>query len=257
MKNSLNPPVKPRDDNHKSQVAYRGLTAGSGSGFTLLEVILSIALLTTIVMLTINVLSSELFLRQKIIDRYPFDKVINRIAQDISGAFILPDLPQDKQINFVHAKINDNSTLLFSVLNHQSLISNTKESNLARIGYIVENKDDKNQLIRIVDTQMEEWKYIPTVDVGVRTVLAPDIKEFQLKFWKKTKFEDTWDSTTNESGRLPKMVKIILTLYGPNNTKGNISKKQEIHLEEIVYVRNSIANKKTADDEEPEEYSWQ
>lgn len=228
----------------------------SQSGFTLLEIILAIGLLTTIVMIATNLLSSELKLRQIVISRYPFDRIMARISEDIAGAFTIPEDPINKQINFVYSNAG-NGSLLFSVNNYVSLIADTKESNIARVGYIVESNQDKKQLIRIVDTKMEDWKYIPQSGVGTRAVLAENIKEFKLSFWKQDKFVDEWDSTSNESGKTPKMVKVNLTLYLPSPTPQVSSTKQtELALEEIIYIRNAIY-KPGVSDIEPEEYSWQ
>lgn len=227
----------------------------SQSGFTLIEIVLSIALLTTIIMITTNLLSSELKLRQNIISRYPFDRIIARISEDISGAFTILEDPTNKQINFVYSNAN-NGSLLFSVVNYLSLIADTKESNIARIGYIIENNEDKKQLVRIVDTKMDDWKYIPQSGVGTRSVLVDNIKELTFSFWKNEKFVDEWDSTSNEAGKMPKMVKINLTLYLPNNGQKPATQSNELALEEIVYVRNANY-KPSADDLEPEDYSWQ
>ncbi len=213
----------------------------ASAGFTLLEVMLSIALLSTIVMLTINILSNELRLQQKITDRYPFDKIMNRITTDLEGAYLLPAIPQDQKFNFVHSENGQNSQLIFSVINNKSLIYNSHSNNLAQIAYLVEEKENKKQLIRIVDAKMDSNKNLPTPGVGVRTVLAEDIKKFELKFWKKKEFQDKWDSTQNESGKLPKMVKVILSLYVPQ--KNSKAPKQEIKLDTITYLNNSTRKK--------------
>lgn len=144
--------------------------------------------------------------------------------------------------------------LIFAVINNTSLIFNSKESNLAQIGYIVESENNTKKLVRIVDTAMLEGQNIPSEGVGVKTTLVEDIKDFSFEFLKENEFVESWDSTSNESGDLPSLVKIKLTLYLPAD---RISReKKELHLETIAYIRNSMLNKKKAK-QEIEEFKWQ
>lgn len=245
-----------------SSHSHKSRNEMSESGFTLLEIILAIGILATIVMLAMNLLSDEMAVRQKITNVYPFEKIMERIAKDISGSYLLPSKTGnqfnmgEKETKFVY--VTTDSDLVFSVVNHASLIRNSSESNFANMRYYTKKNfsTDKLELLRVVDANIKPNESITTSGVGTSMVLVEDIKSFSLKFWNGKKFADDWDSSKNETlGKLPVMVKINLILYMPLNPTG--TQKKELLLEKIVLVRNALGRSEAEKEPSGGEYKWQ
>ena len=104
----------------------------SQNGFTLIEIILSISILATIGVLTINILSTQIDTREKVTAQNTAQHSINmameRIYSDIQSAYITN--PNDS--NSLNTNIRPiipqfsfkNENLIMSVKNYKSLIEN-------------------------------------------------------------------------------------------------------------------------------------
>ncbi len=246
----------------------------SQNGFTLIEIILSISILATIGVLTINILSTQIDTREKVTAQntaqHSINMALERIYSDIQSAYIT----NQNDLNSLNINIRPikpqfsfkNENLIMSVQNYKSLIENSNQSNLAIVRYYIRPnpKDTKTmQLIRVVDTDMVE--NIENTGVGISEVLVPDLKEFSLSFWNGTEYQREWDSTANDTqGKLPKLVKIHLQSYfRQTNSEKQLTEvspttKQErrfIALDTIVYIMSTNG---TQDIINPTgDYKWQ
>lgn len=231
----------------------------SQNGFSLLEIILAISILATIGVLTINILSSQIETRQKIVDQNSSQHSINmamqRIYEDLQGAYI----SKQTDINYLNLTNRQvipkfyfkNSNLVFSIQNYKSYLENSNQSNLAFIRYYIRpnpNDEKKNQLVRIVDTNMSE--NIEEYNVGFLEIIVSDLKDFSVLFWNGNDFQKDWDSTANDTqNKLPKLVKVRLESYLPESnfekqlkeiSPGIDNNKKFIALETFVYILSTI-----------------
>lgn len=245
------------------------------SGFTLLEIILALGILSTIGVMSINILSGQIATRQKILsintDHHALDMAMLRIYTDLKGAY-LSDQKNLASLNLFNRQVPPQFTylhdnLILSVNNYKSYLRNSNQSNLAFVRYFVQSDphdSQKKQLIRVVDTDMKDK--MDSSDVGTSLVLVSDLAEFKIQFWNGNAFLDSWDSTASETQNLlPKLAKIHLEIYesqGKKQSESAVSrsssedKRNSIHLDTLVYLTNS-AGQKESTTPQWQEYKWQ
>ena len=246
-------------------------------GFSLLEIILAIAILSSLVIMIINLLSGQITMRQKITDvtaqEHTIDMALSKVVKDLQGAFLSNS--ENASGSYMTSKnlppkfLYKTPNLIFTTMNFVSFLSNSNQSSIAMIRYYtkdVEGKSEQKQLLRVNDTEM-----IDSLDregVGVTEVLLDDVEEFKLQFWNGRVFVDDWDSSANETNnKLPRMVKIHIGSYFPQSIvdqqlkslAGKTFDKKDrklIVLETIVYLPNT-ASQDEAIQPDWSEYKWQ
>jgi prepilin-type N-terminal cleavage/methylation domain-containing protein len=156
-------------------------------GFTLIEIILALSILSSIGFLTIHVLSQQIDIRKKITDQNTAQRSLNvslqLISHDLQGAYLFD--PNNQAILNLSARqvipqfYFQSGNLVFSIRSFYSYKENAPESDLAVVRYFVrpDPKDArKNQLVRVVDTQMAQ--NIENSNVGFLSVFVQNLKNF-------------------------------------------------------------------------------
>ncbi|MES2614216.1 MAG: type II secretion system protein GspJ [Bdellovibrionota bacterium] len=238
-------------------------------GFTLLEIILALSILSTIGIITINILSDQIATRQKLgdlnTDAHSLDAALNRISKDLQGAY-LPD-SKNTSLNLSYRPVAPQfylkqENLIFFTFAFQSYISGSNQSNQAFVRYYTDtnpNDSSKRILYRVVDTDLVDS--IEGNDIGLSQILLDDVESFHVEFWDGNKYVTDWDTQANDTqNKLPKLVKVHLSAYSVEN-KGQAQlnnkdwKKKINTLDSIVYLINAQgqqeANKPTW-----AEYKW-
>ena len=237
----------------------------SQSGFTLLEVIIAIGLLGSICVVTINILSDQLNIREKLTNinstQHTMDVVMSRISNDLRAAYITPfqnqsflNLSYRPVVPKIYLKNND---LSFFTFNFRSLTKNSSQSNESFVRYFIDKDENtkKNFLYRVYDTDMID--NITKDHVGIKQTLLMDVKEFKVLFWTGRNFVTDWDSTSNDTmNRIPKMVHIHLATFFKSKVDNLADKDRASYdLDTVVYLPNSMGEIET---EMPDwnEYKW-
>ena len=194
------------------------------SGFTLLEVILSISILMVLTLAFSSMLKNSVDLRRSLAQdstvTHRMANAINLMSNDIQHAYMVS--VKDQARNGISRRtktifkidtttISDKLTL--TTMTHQAINSNAKESDSSLVLYEV--KDDsssgKKGLYR-GETKMvpEDLKEEPTM-----RMLMPGVKSVKFLAWDGEKFvSDRWDSGRGEwRDKLPRMVKIELEAF--------------------------------------------
>ncbi len=253
----------------KSQIKFK-----YESGFTLIEVLLSLGILSSISIFAITTLASQLDMRNKLASindsQHALNVAMEKVFDDVRHAYVLSK--QDLVFSGMSGRATKPSfvarsgNFYFSMQNFRSFVGNSPQSNIAFVRY-VEKPDAKNsghkQLLRIVDTDMKES--IERDGVGQEQVLVTDLAEFKTSYWNGVDFTQEWDTNSSDTeGKLPKMVKIKISAFNPltdaekqmkelNPT--SLREASTISLESISYLLYSAGQ---ANLKEPsKEYRWQ
>ena len=194
------------------------------SGFTLLEVLVAVAIMamiTAMVWYSIN----QTFLAMDIV-RADADtvrqarQVTSRVPHELAAAFLPANLSPTAAVKyeFVAEDEGDTDRVRFVTIAHTKLYQDVNESDQSEVEYFCESNPRKTGTFRlfrrednVVDDRPDEG--------GVTLMLAEDVKEFELSYYdaNRDQWIEDWDTTrTDQSNRLPYAIRLKLTLVDPD-----------------------------------------
>ena len=191
-------------------------------GFTLLEVMIAVAVLGMIGVVTFKSFDGAYDLKQRIEKAEDRDQTVRaalaRIAHEASMTFLSEHYDhkrfRDRPTFFKLKDGRGQADLMITSFAHERLHLDAKESDQAIFEYKLDRDDDGNRsLYRRVK---------PTIDEeadrgGEKAVLADDVLKFTVQAWdpKDREWRDEWDSNSPErNGQvlIPPRVRIALTI---------------------------------------------
>ena len=195
-------------------------------GMTLLEVIVSIAILAMVSVLIYGAFDGMMRGKRGVAEanqRYREGRLaIRRLAREIPSAFISAHVPYDQRLLvretlFVGEKHTPADRLDFTSFSHRRVLRDTHESDQNELSYFgsrdpkVAGKTDlARREASLIDLEADRG--------GSVQVLAEDIDLFELTYLDPLSglWQDRWDSTssTGQMNRLPLQVKAVLVLRG-------------------------------------------
>ncbi len=224
-------------------------------GFSLLEVLIAIGLLSTIAGFSVYSVSRQLDDKKKYQETTDLHKEVHqtltRITEDMRHAYLIQK--EDYGVANLNSRIvkplfvKKNEGLIFSTMANVSLVPNSPQSDLSIVWYYEKPlPPDKKQLIRKWDTNFKD--NIETSEGAQEQVLIQDLKNFKVKFWTGTDFTDAWSSLTGDyANRLPKLAHIHIEA-------NPASSQNSFELESYVYLLYSVGQ---PDPKTPlKEYPW-
>ncbi|MBX9704248.1 MAG: prepilin-type N-terminal cleavage/methylation domain-containing protein, partial [Silvanigrellaceae bacterium] len=175
------------------------------NGFTMLEIILSLSIISLLLIFGINLLGKQLETRKRIVDLNTHYHILNAsieiIFRDVQNAYLSEGKArlQSQSKQLLPQFYFRGSSFVFATRGFQSYVRNSPQSNLAFVRYYIDEKSDDNKdsfkekkLVRVVDTNM--LKDIESESVGISQVLVPELREFKVTFWNGSEFKSSWDS---------------------------------------------------------------
>ncbi len=191
-------------------------------GFTLLEVMIAIAVLAMIGALTWKSFDGAYDLKQRVEKAEDRDQTVraalDRIAREVSMTFLSQHYDSKRfRERPTFFKLRDGrgeADLSFTSFAHQRLHVDAKESDQAVFEYKLERDADGNRSVfRRVKPQIDE----EPDRGGEKAVLADDVLRFTVQAWdpKDREWRDEWDSNSPQrSGQvlIPPRVRIALTV---------------------------------------------
>jgi general secretion pathway protein J len=195
-------------------------------GMTLLEVMVSVAILAMVSILIYGAFDS--MARGKKGEAMRADRAregreaVLRMTRDLSSAFLSMHNPANtalltRAVAFVATSGGTFDRVDFAAFAHRRVERDAHESDECEVGYFVVSDPDvdgKMDLVRREQTPMD----IDPKKGGIVSVVAEDITEFDLKYLEPLtgQWLDSWDSTqtTGQPGRLPYEISIRLVMKG-------------------------------------------
>ncbi len=202
------------------------MTRARARGMTLLEIMVSVAILAMVAILIYGAFDS--MSRGKKGEAMRSDRAregreaILRMTREISAAFISMHNPANvalvtRATAFIGSSGGTFDRLDFASFSHRRVERDSHESDEAEIGYFVVRDpavDGKMDLVRREQTPIDT----DPKKGGIVNVVAENVEEFDLKYLEPmtAQWLDSWDSTqvTGQPGRLPLEVSVRLVLKG-------------------------------------------
>jgi len=212
-----------------------------GTGFTLMEVLIAVAVLGLIGGLTYGSFDATYSLKSRIERAAERDQTVRaaltRITRELSMAFVSDHYDRkrfrERPTRFRLKGRHGDDDLLFASFAHERLQIDAKESDQAIFEYQLGRDSDSGQtnLYRrsksIID---EEWER-----GGTRAAMAEDVVRFEVSCWdpKKREWVNEWDSgSTDRQGQapIPPRVKIALTIRDESGKERTFTTQTKIFL---------------------------
>ncbi len=215
-------------------------------GMTLLEVMISIAILVIMMTLAWRTIANTSD-GKKTFERYEqrnheLRMAMGRVVHDFEAAY----LSRNEDMNAAHPRTmfvaKNNSKLpeiRFSTLDHQVLWADANESEQTVISYISRNDPDHPGVIDWVRREQRRPSNMPPEEEPADyDILVHDISSVKLEFfnWKNAEWQDTWDTTQSDGqkGWLPSRVRITITVKGPSGNDVKLSTQARILMQEAL-----------------------
>jgi len=193
-------------------------------GFTLIEMLVSVAIVATVMTLVWGTFRSTFKTRQKVESfsgRYRTVRLaLERLARDLSMAFISQneDTSQpERRTRFFGKRHVGGDELTFSYFGHQRLYQDANESDTALVSYSVQTDREDSRKTNLIRRESRRLAYEKMANMPSEgDVICDDIVAFKLDYWdlRDKKWRDEWITTSvdGQPDRLPTRVRITLTV---------------------------------------------
>lgn len=201
-------------------------------GFTLIEVLVAVALISTIMVLIWQTSGQTLKAKQRIEKRdeiYHNARVsVDKMVQDLSMAFLLSGTSQlgqrqgSPQLKTIFK--GDADQVLFATLSHLRLYGNARESASANVSYKLEKDPDDSELY-LLKRKESKWLSSNPEEGGVWITLAEKIKGMKIDYYdgRKYDWQTGWNTESDTGLRLPRAVRVALIFKNPDNPDNDIN----------------------------------
>lgn len=199
-------------------------------GFTLLEILIAVALISVIMMIVYSVTFQSIRGKKKVEEKgdvyHNARIIVDKMVQDLSMAFLIGGEAHvgqrqgSAQIKTVFNGSGDKIT--FASLSHVRLFQNAKESEQCEIEYKLEKDPDNRDFYLLMRRETPDIDTRPD-DGGAWTELANDVKKMEFEYYdaKRNDWQSSWNTAVEGNNVLPKAVRISVEMKHP-------SKKDEV-----------------------------
>jgi len=190
------------------------------SGFTLIELMVALAVLAVISVFTWQTLAGALNARDILAFEDEFDRTartaMGRIRREVSLAFLTPNLTAVNSYKTVFVGKDDGEcdSLWFASRSHRRTLAGSRESDQTEITLWCESDPEHRGRSALLHRESQRIDHLPDKD-GAIMPLARSVKRFDLRYLDPTngEWQDEWDTQGAETpNRLPRAVEVVLTL---------------------------------------------
>ncbi len=219
----------------------------AGGGFTLVEVLLVMAILATIMTLMWSSFSQAARSKKRVEaaqERIHTVRVaLFRMVRELEMAYRSDSNPitsTEQRTRFVGVTRPDVDELTFSAFAHQRLRGGAAESDTAIISYYGERDPEDRRVLNLMRRETRRLQALaPEAVPGESYVLCPDIARVKFSYYdiRKKEWRDEWDTRVPATPFLPVHVRIVLTVLDEYGKEVDYSTDARIHLTELVSYR--------------------
>lgn len=231
------------------------------SGFTLLEVIMSITILLSISLAATQMIRTSINMREAISEssqvNHRLAVVMQRVVADIQHSFLISTLRPEYNFGGRATKATfkmkrgsgDNTELALTTMNHEAVMANSHQSDQSYVLYRLE-EDKYNR--DVMNLYRGETKVLPTSfsEDPPMMLFARNIKSFKVYPWTGETWEkDRWDTDRADwRNMLPQMVMVEVEAYEEENQaeSGRLDAgrdKPTVRMNTVVYLPQSYGMK--------------
>ena len=202
----------------------------AAGGFTLLEVVISVAILAVILTIVYNTFNSSMkafTAMENEGDAYAQARIVlNRMREEIESIYFSPSeksntglLGEDRDEYDLPA-----DSLHFTSLSHIRWAKDSRESELCEIGYYLEKDEETGFLFR-----REDWNVDGTLEEGGRPLeLAEGVDGLNFRYYDGKEWVDEWDSRIKKG--VPKAIEVELIMRDPRRTRITFKNTFTVHI---------------------------
>lgn len=216
------------------------------AGFTLMEVMVSLAILAGMMMMVWGSFSLTVKSKRRIEyieQRYHQIRLaMNRMAREISMAFLSKndlDGTMNPRTRFTGLRNSSVDDLMFSSLSHMPLQANAKECDQTLIRYYSEADPDDMSVTNLMRRATRRLGVEKPGEEGPAYIMLEDIEELHFEYFDEAnnEWKETWNTTSadGQPDRLPTKVRIELTLRDEGDRETTFITATRIHLQDALW----------------------
>jgi general secretion pathway protein J len=220
------------------------------SGFTLIEVLVAVAILAMVMTLVWGSFNGTFKTKQQVeaqAGRYRTVRIaLERLAREVSQAFLSQneDTSQpERRTLFVGKRKFDIDELRFSYFGHQRLYQDANECDTAQVSYYA-GRDPRTNRPNLVRRETRRLTYLKLEEqAGEADIVCDDVVRLQLDYYDSRDkiWREEWvtNAADGQPDRLPSRVKITLTVRDergqevPFTTEARISMQEPLNLKAV------------------------
>jgi general secretion pathway protein J len=220
----------------------------AAAGFTLIEVMLALALMAFITSLIWGAFSQTVRVKKRIESAQERTHTVRlalmRMTREIEMAYLSAFEAmgvQDRRTFFTGITHTDVDEMSFSWFGHQRLRADVPEGDTSLIAYFGAPDPDDSRVVNLMrrETSRLEAKK-PELIPGAAYILCPDVARVKFSYWdfRAKEWRDEWD-TTQANGYTfpPTQVKIALTVIDERDQAITFTSIARVHTTERVDYR--------------------
>jgi general secretion pathway protein J len=198
------------------------------TGFTLIEVMVALAIMALIATLAWTTLASAADMRNYLEMKDEANRTarnaLNRLTKEISLAFLTDNTAaiNTYETIFVGRDQDDTDSLWFATKGHRRSYRNARECDQAEVTVWTDTDPENPNRYVLLHRESERIDEEPEQD-GAILPLATGVTRFDLSYLDPTtgEWQDEWDTTGTETpNRLPRAVQVVLQLMTPDPEGG-------------------------------------
>jgi general secretion pathway protein J len=216
------------------------------AGFTLMEVMVSLAILAGMMMMVWGSFSLTVKSKrriERIEQRYHQIRLaMNRMAREISMAYLSKNDLQgtmNPRTRFTGLRNSSVDDLIFSSLSHMPLQADAKECDQTLIHYYSEADPDDMSVTNLMRRATRRLGVEKPGEEGPAYIMLEDIEELHFEYFDdvNNEWKETWNTTSadGQPDRLPTKMRIELTLRDEGDRETTFTTATRIHLQDALW----------------------
>jgi type II secretory pathway component PulJ len=216
------------------------------AGLTLLEIMISTALLVTMMALAWRTIGDTVEVKRRFEAfeerNHELRMALGRIAADFEAAYLSGNEDQNathRRTMFIAKSSSKFPDIRFSTLGHRVLWADANESEQTVISYLTRSDPERRNVTDLIRREQRRLSNEHPDEVPAEyDVLLRDVQALKLEFWnwKNLEWQDTWDTTQSDGQRnmLPARVRITLTIKDQNDKDYKLTTQARILMQEVL-----------------------